>query len=231
MRDKVFISHRSDDKQFADLILNFLTSLGIDRNKVFCSSLPGNAVQLKISDEIRQWIDESAVAILLLSRKYYESAFCLNEAGIFWYLKDVASILIGVDDIRYEDMKGFLGSDYKLRTLQSASDIAFLYDRVVEKTHSKPSRYEQVTQETRKLQEAYQTVRNLKQTDANIDDDDHQWFNGEDIWNDGYHERKDGDGNVIERGQYSKGKLVDGIFYDVILEMSKERDDGQAKIY
>lgn len=47
---------------------------------------------------------------------------------------------------------------------------------------------------------------------------------GEDLWVDGYHEVYDKDGNVIEKGQYLNGKLVDGISYNIILKISKQKN-------
>jgi coproporphyrinogen III oxidase len=42
----LFISHRTTDKDVAGMLLDFLTSLGFQKEKAFCSSLPGNAIGL-----------------------------------------------------------------------------------------------------------------------------------------------------------------------------------------
>lgn len=49
----VFISHRSTDKKVADMIADFFSATGISRDKIFCSSLPGNDINEKISTEVK----------------------------------------------------------------------------------------------------------------------------------------------------------------------------------
>ena len=84
-RNTIFISHRSTDKFIADMLLDFFTGTGIPKETVFCSSLPGNDVNERISKEIKSALKSSAVNISILSHDYYQSAYCLNEAGILWY--------------------------------------------------------------------------------------------------------------------------------------------------
>ena len=48
----IFISHRTTDSDIADMLLDFLVATGIDRNKVFCSSLPGNDVKKKFLQKL-----------------------------------------------------------------------------------------------------------------------------------------------------------------------------------
>lgn len=43
----IFISHRSIDKNFADILVDFLCGTGIPKDRIFCSSLPGNDVKEK----------------------------------------------------------------------------------------------------------------------------------------------------------------------------------------
>lgn len=44
----IFISHRATDKDVVDIFFEFLIAVGIPRNSVFCSSLPGNDVKEKL---------------------------------------------------------------------------------------------------------------------------------------------------------------------------------------
>lgn len=73
MRNKIFISHRSTDKEVADLILNFFVMYGIPRDSIFCSSLPGNDMNNKVSAEVKENMQQSTLNIALLSKAYYES--------------------------------------------------------------------------------------------------------------------------------------------------------------
>lgn len=50
----IFISHRSTDKGVADILVDFFVSTGISKNKIFCSSLPGNDINEKISEEVKE---------------------------------------------------------------------------------------------------------------------------------------------------------------------------------
>jgi len=239
----VFISHRTTDKEIADMLLDFLVTTGIPRDCIKCSSLPGNDVMQKISTEVRAWIESSAVNIVILSDDYYKSAYCLNEAGILWYLKDIPVIPIALPEINPTDMIGFLNEDYKLRRLSSDDDIAYVYDIVQESLGVPAAKHAVITDEMTKLKAKYHQYCEKRESnnsknhfDALDNDDqwsenhfdaldnDDQWFEEEDIYVDGYHEVHDRDGNVIEKGQYVSGNLVDGISYNIILMVSKDKE-------
>lgn len=231
----IFISHRTTEKALADMLLDFLATTGIPRNLIQCSSLPGNDVKEKISPEVRMWIRRSAVNIAILSSDYYNSAYCLNEAGILWYLDSVPVIPIALPEITPEGMIGFLNNDYKLRRLDSDEDIAYIYDTVQENLGTQQVKHSVINTEMNKLKERYKIfcdgrVANFAsehyETKKVIEDalEDNQWLRKEDIYVDGHHEVTDRDGNVIEKGQYVSGKLVDGIIYNIILKVSKDKD-------
>ncbi len=127
----IFISHRTEDAEVADMIRDYFVATGIPNEYVFCSSLPGNDVKTVISREVKGKIQNSAVNIAILSRGYYQSAYCLNEAGIFW-LHDAKTpvVAIGLPEITHTNMHGFVNSDYKLRRLDNENDISDIYDTV-----------------------------------------------------------------------------------------------------
>ena len=154
MKPTIFISHRSTDKVVADMLTDFFSNTGIPRDSVFCSSLPGNDVNEKISEEIKDALKFSAVNIAILSRDYYTSTYCLNEAGVLWFL-DVPVIPIALPEISTDNMHGFLNHEYKLRRLDSDDDIAYIYDTVSEKTNAAQSKHSIVTSETSKLKTRY----------------------------------------------------------------------------
>lgn len=47
-KDIVFISHKTTDSKVADMLKDFLVSLGVPSNAIFCSSIPGSDVATDI---------------------------------------------------------------------------------------------------------------------------------------------------------------------------------------
>jgi len=133
-RDVVFLSHRKTDEEVAQLIRQFLIQTGVKDNDIFCSSIPGNDVNEKIDSEVKEQLKRSAVMILLLSEEFFKSPYCLNEAGIAWYLDDKVKVIpVALDHIEAKDMVGFLDGNYRLRRLTVMKDILSIYDIIREK--------------------------------------------------------------------------------------------------
>lgn len=151
----IFISHRSTDKDVADMLVDFFCGTGIPRNAVFCSSLPGNDINEKISGEVKTALKSSAINVAILSHSYYESAYCLNEAGVLWYRDDVPVIPIALPEITSNNMFGFLNNEYKLRCLDSDDDISYIYDAVSEAVSAPQTKHSIITRENQKLRERY----------------------------------------------------------------------------
>lgn len=124
---KIFISHNTQDKAVADFFVDFLIAIGISRDSIFCSSLPGNNVIENISSEIRESLNISKVNVVILSNSYYQSPYCLNEAGIIWYKNDL-KIIIGLPEISIDNMQGFINKDYLIRHLNNSDDIYAIVD-------------------------------------------------------------------------------------------------------
>lgn len=150
----IFISHRSTDKEVADMLVGFLSATSISRDKIFCSSLPGNDINEKISDEVKTALKNSSVNIAILSYDYYQSAYCLNEAGVLWY-NDAPVIPIALPEINSNNMYGFLSSEYKLRRLDSDTDISYIYDIVSAAVSAPHTKVSVVTYENNKLKNRY----------------------------------------------------------------------------
>jgi TIR domain. len=106
--ERVFISHRSEDKDVADMLISFLSRLGVSVEEFFCSSIPANGVEQYVSVEVKQAIRNSKINIVVLSKSYYESVYCLNEAGVLWYLDDIPVITITLPEITHDKIVGFL---------------------------------------------------------------------------------------------------------------------------
>ena len=150
----IFISHRSTDKDIADMLVDFFAGTGIPKESVFCSSLPGNDINERISDEVKTALKNSAVNIAILSHDYYQSAYCLNEAGVLWY-EEVPVIPIALPEINSSNMYGFLNNEYKLRRLDCDTDVSYIYDTVNEAVSAPHTKASIITQENNKLRAKY----------------------------------------------------------------------------
>lgn len=167
MESKVFISHRSTDKEVAEMLLDFLAGTGIPKEQIFCSSLPGNDIGSRISAEVKDALKNSALNIAILSHDYYQSAYCLNEAGILWYV-DIPVIAIAMPEITESNMRGFLNSEYKLRRLDSETDISYIYDAVRKETASEQKSVSIITRENEKLRKRYEAYLETRKSAVNV---------------------------------------------------------------
>lgn len=82
----IFLSHKSDDKKYADALERFVIGLGVKNNQLIYTSHPLHKVPLdaNIYDYLREHIHNRMFMIILWSDKYIESPACLNEMGAAW---------------------------------------------------------------------------------------------------------------------------------------------------
>lgn len=151
---KIFISHNTQDKAVADFFVDFLIAIGISRDSIFCSSLPGNNVIENISSEIRESLNTSKVNVVILSNSYYQSPCCLNEAGIIWY-KDDLKIIIGLPEISIDNMQGFINKDYLIRHLNNSDDIYAIVDDLTKALELNYTSHQVINTEATKLTRKY----------------------------------------------------------------------------
>ncbi len=114
-KKNIFISHSSENKGIAEQLCAFMTRLGIQDNKIFCSSIIGQGVNNgeKLNEAISKSINNSKVIVYIISRDFLESSYCMEELGIGWYLsqqKRVSCFYLILPDIVLSDLKGFVNS-------------------------------------------------------------------------------------------------------------------------
>lgn len=107
--EKIFISHASADKEYADLLVQLLNDIGIDKSadKIFYSSMHAYGIPLaeNIYDYLKSELNKNIMVIFLLSDNYYTSAACLNEMGATWISnKDYYTVLL--PNFEFKDIKG-----------------------------------------------------------------------------------------------------------------------------
>ena len=126
---KIFISHSSQDKDFAEALVSLLLSLGFSKQDIFCSSVPGCwiGINKNFLDEIKtHFINYDLYVIFIHSPRFYESYISLNEMGAAWALqKDYCSFL--TKDMEYSMMNAVV-TNQQIAIKVNADDIEFRMD-------------------------------------------------------------------------------------------------------
>lgn len=111
---KVFISHKKEDKAYADALVNLINFvIGADGDKVFCSSVQGYGIKQSrdIMDELKTQFDNFEVFMVIVhSPRYYQSPVCLNEMGAAWVLGTRFSSFLTMD-CKPEHMRGVINKE------------------------------------------------------------------------------------------------------------------------
>lgn len=96
--DRVFISHSSKDKDIVGPFVKMLTSIGLNKDRLFCSSIDGYGIPQRenIYDFLkREFTEKNTFVVMIMSDNYYNSKPSLNEMGAAWAMsKEYVSIFI-----------------------------------------------------------------------------------------------------------------------------------------
>lgn len=110
---KVFISHKQEDKEFAEALIELIEFvIGADGDKVFCSSAFGYGIKQShdIREALKKQFDENEIFMVIIhSPRYYQSAICLNEMGASWVLGTTFASFM-TKDCKYSDLKGVINN-------------------------------------------------------------------------------------------------------------------------
>lgn len=111
----IFISHSSNNKDQAKLLVDMMCAINMKPDDIFCSSLPGYDIPIDseypIFEFLRtRFLEYNIHVIFLHSKDYYASAVSLNEMGAAWALKTRATsfLMPGFD---FSDMSGVINGD------------------------------------------------------------------------------------------------------------------------
>lgn len=130
---KLFISHSTEDKQIVDQLLDFIVlGMGVPRQDVFCTSQQG---ALHSGDcfvpVIRKAMAGCEQVLLLITKNYLKSPFCLAELGAAWVMN--GNVLPLLDEtVQHEDLKRTPLLGVQTRSLGSKDDIFAIYDEFCE---------------------------------------------------------------------------------------------------
>ena len=111
---KVFISHKNEDKAYADALINMINFIiGADGDKIFCSSVPGYGIKQShdIMDELKAQFENYEIFMIIIhSPRYYQSAVCLNEMGASWVMGTRFCSFL-TTDCKTEHMRGVINKE------------------------------------------------------------------------------------------------------------------------
>lgn len=135
--EKIFISHRENDKEQVYAFVDLLHAIGIPRptvelpdSVIFCTSHPEGYIQNgeRNLDIIRDMIntDEHVFYILWYTDRYFKSPACLNEAGAIWAMKKKYQEILA-PNFNGEKIKGLLDKQpvwFKANNKERLNDFA-----------------------------------------------------------------------------------------------------------
>lgn len=84
-----FISHKSEDADFGNVIRQLLLNMRVKNNQIIFTSNPMNKIPFDedIFDYLCKKINQNTYVIYLISDSYFNSSACLNEMGASWVMQ------------------------------------------------------------------------------------------------------------------------------------------------
>lgn len=130
---RIFISHRSTDKEYADALVQFLKNIGYSTDEIFYTSADSTGVNYYLGAEVKTALIESDIIIVILSKNYFDSIYCCNEMGYIWASNKPTFIfgLVGIDN--NNNYLGFMNNDWIVRKLSCRNDIFMFYELIIKR--------------------------------------------------------------------------------------------------
>ena len=108
---KIFISHNSEDKQYAKALVDMLSKLGLNEEKdIFCSSVPGCGVKFGnnfIDAILHEYKEYNLIILFIHSPRLYKSPVSLNEMGAGWVMRSEHKSFL-TSDCSFDMLKGVI---------------------------------------------------------------------------------------------------------------------------
>lgn len=131
---KIFISHAHVDGALALSLLRLLESgIGLPHHQIFCTSSVSQGVTpgRNFTGQIQEELNQSTMALALISESFYSSAFCMCELGALWGRShDFIPLL--VPPITHTDMKAVI-SGLQAIEINIPKQLDSLCDHIVSK--------------------------------------------------------------------------------------------------
>jgi len=131
---RVFVSYATPDEELAKALVDFIRlGCNLAEEQVFITARPGKLPKgSQFTEVIREALDGAAMAILLLTPSYYESRFCLAEAGSVW-VQQKLHIPMLVPPVDYHDLEGVQLGEQAAK-IDSSTDLDEMRDQIHEVT-------------------------------------------------------------------------------------------------
>ncbi len=140
-QNPIFVSHASDDTPLVSEFVELLISgVGVQADDIFCSSLNGHGVPPgdNFIEFVKDELANTGAVVLVLTKNYYESTFCVCEMGASWALAhDLYPIL--VPPMQYNDVNTILSNVY-LTKIDDKGDLTEFRDHLGESLGLSPTR-------------------------------------------------------------------------------------------
>lgn len=106
---KIFISHSSEDIEIVQVLIAILEDIGIDINKIYCSSFEAynNKIGEDYEKRLKTELNSNTLVLFVLSKHFFQSQMCLCELGAVWILSQ-DQIPIYIPPFCPEDAQGVL---------------------------------------------------------------------------------------------------------------------------
>ncbi len=106
---KIFISHSSKDAKIVEQVIEILEGIGVQSNKIFCTSFEGYGIGLgeDFLQTIKNELNNEVLVLFILSQNFYNSPVSLCEMGATW-VRTSEHIPILIPPFNYSDIKGVI---------------------------------------------------------------------------------------------------------------------------
>lgn len=165
---KIFISHSSKDKEYAEEMVQLLIGMGIKIESILCTSVAGAGLELGAPDFLRSIKDElieSPLFICLFSKNYLKSPICLCEMGAAW-ITSKEQVLILTPDMSFVEVTNIvLGRSQGMKINDFDKILEF-----IEKYKAKELKVTEILRLQRRFLNEIERVFTIKKSEVEIEE-------------------------------------------------------------
>ncbi|TGE20846.1 toll/interleukin-1 receptor domain-containing protein [Hymenobacter metallicola] len=109
MLKRLFVSHATKDRALVEEFVELLEMMGLTKDHIFCSSMPGYGIPLgeNFLERLKQELSGEVMVLFLLTPNFFDSKICLCEMGATWVLSQ-SHVPVVVPPLEYKDIQGVI---------------------------------------------------------------------------------------------------------------------------